>query len=84
MNRAYGVRIPKALESAHNWYAINAYGGRLLLVYGLLVAAFGVLARNAAPPPASPWTAAFTVGPLLLVFPVLRRINAYARRLPSR
>lgn len=82
MNRVYGVRIPRAFESEHRWYEINAYGGRLLLVYGLLVAAFGVLARDAAPPPSSPWMAVFTVGPLLLVFPVLLLINSYARRLP--
>lgn len=82
MNRAYGVRIPKAFESEHHWYAINAYAGRLLLVYGLLVAAFGVLARHATPPPTSPWMALFTVGPMLLVLPVLWLVNSHARRLP--
>jgi SdpI/YfhL protein family len=82
MNRAYGVRIPKAFESERSWYAINAYGGRLLLVYGLLLVLYGWMMRDSAPPPSSLWTAPFVVGPLLLVFPILGLVNAYARRLP--
>ncbi|HXH37001.1 MAG TPA: SdpI family protein [Thermoanaerobaculia bacterium] len=82
MNRAYGVRVRKAFTSESNWYDINAYGGKLLLAYGLALVAFGLLARDAAPPPASIWTAPFVVGPLVLVFPILGLISAYARRLP--
>jgi uncharacterized membrane protein len=82
MNRAYGIRIPKAFTSDSNWYDINAYGGKLLLAYGLALVAFGVLARDSAPPPTSIWTAVFIVGPLVLVFPILALISAYARRLP--
>jgi hypothetical protein len=82
MNRAYGVRIPKAFESEHSWYAINAYGGKWLLVYGLLLALYGWAVRDSAPPPSSLWTAPFIVGPLLLVFPILGLISSYARRLP--
>ena len=53
MNRGYGVRVRKAFVSDRNWYDINAYGGKLVLAYGLLLFAFGVLTRNAAPPPLS-------------------------------
>lgn len=82
MNRSYGVRIPNAFESERNWYAINGYGGKWLLIYGLLLSLYGWVVRDAAPPPSSLWTAPFIVGPLLLVFPILGLINAYARRLP--
>ncbi len=82
MNRWYGIRIPKAYESEENWYEINAYGGKLLLVYGLALVAFGYLARDAAPPPSSPWRAVYVAGPLILVFPVLALIIYFARRLP--
>lgn len=82
MNRLYGIRIPKAFESDSNWYAINAYGGRIFMAYGVALLAFGLLARDSAPPPTSLWTAVFIVGPMLLVFPLLVLINAYARRLP--
>jgi hypothetical protein len=81
-NRVYGVRIPKAFESDSRWHAINAYGGRLLLVYGILLAAFGALSRDAAPSPRSPWSIAYIGLPLLAAFLVLGRISAYARRLP--
>lgn len=82
MNRFYGIRIPKALVSDSNWYDINAYGGRILMAYGVALVAFGFLARDSAPPPTSIWTAVFIVGPMILVFPLLGLISAYARRLP--
>jgi hypothetical protein len=45
MNRVYGVRIRKSFESERNWYAINAYGGRQLIVWSipLIVAGIGCL-----------------------------------------
>lgn len=83
MNRLYGFRIPKAFVSESNWYAINAYGGRLFVVYGVALFAFGLLARDSAPPATSIWTAVFIVGPMLLVFPLLGLVSAFARRLPN-
>ncbi len=71
MNRFYGVRVPKAFKSDRNWYDINAYGGKLLAVYGLILIIFGIAGRGSAPSPTSPWMAVFIVGPLLLVFPIL-------------
>jgi hypothetical protein len=82
MKRFYGIRIPKAFVSDSNWYEINAYGGRILLAYGVALVGFGVLARHSAPPPTSIWTAVFIVGPMVLVFPLLGLIIARARRLP--
>lgn len=82
MNRIYGIRTPMALVSDSNWYAINAYGGRVLMAYGSALFAFGLFARDSAPPPTSIWAAFFIVGPLILVFPLLGLINAHARRLP--
>jgi hypothetical protein len=81
MNRFYGIRIPKAFESDRYWYDINAYGGKLLLAYGLLLIVFGLAARDLAPSQTSLWMAPFIVGPLLLLFPLLALMNAYARRL---
>ena len=80
MNRAYGIRIPEAFSSHARWYDINAYGGRLFLVYGLLLACVGFLARNAEPPSVSLWSPVFFVGPLLLAQLLLSPIRAYARR----
>jgi hypothetical protein len=80
MNRAYGIRIPEAFTSDARWYDINAYGGWLFLVYGGLLAAFGFLARNLAPPKASLWSPVFIVGPLLVALALLPFIRSYARR----
>lgn len=83
MNHWYGVRLPKAFASERNWYAINAYGGRWLIVYGIWLMVFGLFAGPYAPPASSPWSGVFVVGPLLVLFPLLLLINAYARRLPD-
>lgn len=80
MNRAYGIRIPQAFASEACWYDINAYGGRLFLVYGILLACGGYLARHLAPPTTSVWFAVFVVGPLLGALLLLFPIRSYARR----
>jgi len=84
MNHLYGVRIPKAFFSRENWYEINAYGGKLLLGFGLFLLAVGWLGRDLAPPPTSLWAPVWLVVPLLALVPVIARVNAFARRLPDR
>lgn len=80
MNHFYGVRVAAAFTSDARWYDINAYGGRLLFVYGVLVALLGVLAHDLAPAKASPWSLAFAVGLLVLTLALIPPILAYARR----
>ena len=41
-NNLYGIRIGKSFESDENWYVINRYGGKVLLVVGILVSALGI------------------------------------------
>jgi hypothetical protein len=84
MNRVYGIRTRRAFVSADNWYAINAYGGKVLLGFGLFLVAFSYLGRSLAPPATSLWAPFFLIAPLLAIIPALRLIGAYARRLPER
>ena len=84
MNHAYGIRIQKAFVSQRNWYEINAYGGKLLFVFGLFLLAFGWLGQGIAPPPTSLWAPVFMVLPLLVIVPGISLIKAFARRLPDR
>lgn len=42
MNRYYGVRTPLAYKSEKNWYDINAYSGRQLAIWSLVIVAVGV------------------------------------------
>jgi hypothetical protein len=44
MNPWYGVRIPKSFESEENWYKINAYGGKRLILWATLPAVIGIAA----------------------------------------
>jgi uncharacterized membrane protein len=84
MNRAYGVRTRSAFMSDRHWYEINAYGGKLLIVFGLFLVAFGYFTRDMAPSPRSLWAPVYMVAPLLAILPVLARIRAFSRRLPDR
>ena len=43
MNRWYGIRIKKAFESDDNWYQINAYAGKRLILWALVLVATGIL-----------------------------------------
>lgn len=43
MNHWYGMRIPAAFESEDAWFDINQYGGRLFLVWGLVIAATAIV-----------------------------------------
>ena len=84
MNHAYGVRIPKAFVSDENWYEINAYGGKLLLGFGLFLLVFAVVGWDVAPPPRSPWVLVWLAAPLFVLAPLLALIYVFARRLPDR
>jgi uncharacterized membrane protein len=80
MNHLYGVRLPESFESDAAWYDINAFGGRLLLTFGILVTVLGYLARDLAPPLRSPWYGVFTVAPLVAMLALVPFIVSYARR----
>lgn len=84
MNRVYGIRIRKAFISSSNWYALNAYGGKCLLVFGIFLAAFGLLGKDFAPPPTSVWAPVFMVAPMITILPILLLVKSFAGRLPER
>lgn len=85
MNRAYGFRLEKAFRSQDNWRALNIYGGKCLLVSGLLLLLFGILAKDLAPPPESPLAVPWLLAPLVLIGGWAGlRIRAFAGRLPDR
>ncbi len=43
MNRIYGVRFKKSFDSEENWYKINEYGARQLILWSIPLAMIGVL-----------------------------------------
>ena len=40
-NHFYGFRLKKAFESKQNWYAINHYGAKVLIVWSCIMIAAG-------------------------------------------
>ena len=83
MNRVYGIRIRKAFISDSNWYALNAYGGKWLLGFGIFLAAFGLFGKDFAPPPTSVWAPVFMAAPMITIIPILLLIKSFASRLPE-
>lgn len=43
MNPFYGVRITKSFESEANWYALNEYGGKQLILWSVPMIIVGML-----------------------------------------
>lgn len=43
MNWLYGVRITKAFESDELWLEINRYGGRLFVIWSVLLLVIGIV-----------------------------------------
>ncbi len=76
-NRFYGIRVPAAFASDENWYAINAFGARRLLLFAAAVSLLGVLCRSLPDPPFwLPIACLVAVLPLLLL--TVRSITRFA------
>ena len=71
MNRWYGARFKKSFESEENWYRINAYSGKQLILWSiplLLLGAATVFLPLAKHPG---WIGAIVWSPLLALAPCL-------------
>ena len=43
VNRWYGIRMQKSLESEENWYKINEYGGKIFIPWSILSILTGII-----------------------------------------
>ena len=43
MNSWYGVRIEKSFKSKENWYKINSYGGKELIIWSIPIIISGII-----------------------------------------
>ena len=84
MNHTYGIRVRKAFVSQENWYAINVYGGKLFIGFGIWLMVFSALTSHIAPLPTSPWAPVYLVIPLLAILPILVLIKSFGKGLPDR
>ncbi|MFA5375345.1 MAG: SdpI family protein [Dehalococcoidia bacterium] len=85
MNPWYGVRIPKSFESEENWYKINAYGGKRLMVWSSLLVLISIatffipLDENSSGVSALVILLAFS--PLIVVIPAIIEILSFSRKM---
>ncbi len=42
MNKWYGIRLKKSFESEENWYKINRYGAKRMILWSLIIVAIGI------------------------------------------
>lgn len=79
-NPTFGARLPQAFVSSDNWYAINAYTGKLLGAFGLVLFAISFPLANVLANVSKQWRALVIVLPVLVVLAMLRRVRRFATR----
>lgn len=78
MNNWYGFRIEKAFVSNENWYAINKYGAKQMILWSALLIMVGIVLLFV------PLTPLLGVVPLIAVVLVtIGRTLSYASTLPG-
>ena len=76
-NCVYGFRIQKAFESEHNWYQINRYGAKILMIWALLLMAVGIICLFVHPQHVLNMT---RIGFISIIIPIILTI-AFSRKL---
>ena len=71
MNSLYGVRFKKSFESEELWYKINAYGGRLLIIWSIPLVFLGVITFFLPLGGRQIWTTLIACAPLIVVIPAV-------------
>lgn len=72
MNRLYGVRFKQSFASEENWYKINAYGGRQLIMWSIPLLLLGVASLFFLPLAGRQlWTTMIACAPLIYLVPTL-------------
>ena len=84
MNRWYGFRIRKAFSSEENWYKINRYGAKRLMLWSIPIFLAGIAAFFVPLGPENaenqPLILGFALAPLFVIVPVIETL-LYARKL---
>ncbi len=80
MNKIYGVRIKKAFESEENWYKINAYGGKQLILWSIPLVLLGIATFFLPLKENCPMITVVACAPLIVLVPVVMSC-VYAKKL---
>jgi len=80
MNRWYGIRFKKSFESEDNWYRINAYGAKRLILWSFVLLLIGVATLFVPLEGHTVLAMALACAPLILLVPAVESY-LYARKL---
>lgn len=80
MNRLYGFRFKKSYESEENWYRVNKYGGKQLLLWGIALLLLGTITLFLPLKTGGGFVKVVLFSPLLLLIPVFQAYR-YARKI---
>jgi len=80
MNESYGIRFKKSYESEENWYKINRYGARQLIIWSVILFVFGAVTLFI-PFEGKSWLVlTVSIAPLIIVIPVIKSYQ-FSKRL---
>lgn len=80
MNQWYGIRFSKSFVSEQNWYMINAYGGKQLIVWSVPLILFGGLTFFLPIGTDPLWVILVACAPLIVIVPAIMSYN-YSKKI---
>lgn len=80
MNQIYGIRFKQSFESQENWYKVNAYGGRQLIVWSIPLILLGVVTFFLPLAGRSFWITVISLAPLIYLVPAAADPDLTAKR----
>ena len=72
MNKVYGIRFKKSYESEENWYRINEYGGKQLILWSIPLLIFGFISFFLPLEGRSHLIVAVSCAPLIVIVPAIQ------------
>lgn len=79
-NPIFGARLPQAFAAPGNWYAINAYTGKLLSAFGLMLFASSFPLAHFLATVARSSRALMLLLPVLALSAIVRRVRRFAQQ----
>ncbi len=80
MNQIYGFRFSKSFESKENWYKINRFGGKQLIIWSIPLFFIGIITFFLSIEDHFLLTALISYTPLILLIPVFKSYK-YSKKL---
>jgi hypothetical protein len=71
MNCWYGMRFRKSFESDENWYKINRYGARRMMLWSMVIIAIGIMTFFIPLEMRRSLRLAIRCAPLIVIIPVI-------------